>query len=759
MKIPRKLLYFASFLALAATAVLVIDRICTPSIAPLLLAASAAAAAAGAPGLIHRRLWPVALVLLVLGAYVVLRVQVPVPSGVHGFGAQAGFMLEQLQSGARAYTHDQFPLDLVPGSGVQAVVSLTVYGIIGLAAFLALSLRLALPAIAIVLGVLGFGFTTDYIDKLVWAPLAFLLLAGCMLVLSRSLRRERWRATDALAGAATATIAALLALSLLGATSVAASTPLGDWRTWGLAGPGEARLGFDWMQSYLRVLNEPSNARVMRVKSSVASYWRANTLAAFDGTSWYGGSSTDDQLVVGPDAGSGIYTVPRRDPEPPGGFVTESFDIVSTFTDHLFTGGTPRSLLLDRDLMLWVSDARALRLNRPVGPTLRYTITAVVPQVKPEDLLDRGREYPADVLGSYTSLPFPALSDLGTLAPESAWRAAMGDSPGDREWLELYRLNQDIVGAATDPYRITLQVEEYLRSRFVYSLEPPATDYISPYAAFLFSTRTGYCQHFAGAMALLLRFNGVPARVAVGFAAGEKAVDGSFVVTRKDAHAWVEVFFPDVGWLPFDPTPGRTIPGPGASSASVGFVDPAAAGGAGATGDEAAAGDAGAGAGPRGPRMEVGAGAAGSGGQTPAPSGPFPWPLAVAAVAIFLVAWPAGRAALLRRGLRRGSYAGRLQASLALVFTDLRGYGVNVPPSQTLDETARLLTRDLGLDAGPLVERVQAVFFGGRAATQEDLAHVAAFRRELRRRMRARRGRVRSLLALYGVPAAASAGA
>ena len=758
MKSSRKLLYFASFVGLAATAVLEIDRIGRPSIAPLLLAAVAAAALAGAPGLIHRRAWPAALVLLPLGAYLLLRAQMPIPSEVHGSGQQLGFFLEQLQSAARAYTRHHFPLDFTPGVGVEVLLSLTVYATVGLAAFLALSLRLALPAIAVLLFVLGFGFTTDYVARLVWAPLAFLLLAGCMLVLSRSLRRERWRATDALAGAATATIAALLALSLLGATSVAASKPLGDWRTWGIAGPGDARLGFDWMQTSLRLLGEASDARVMRVRSPVASYWRANTLAAFDGKTWFSGSSPFDELVLGQAPGSSVFTVPPRLPEPPGRLVTESFEIVSTYTDHLFTGGTPRSLRLAQDVLLWVTDAQALRLNPPLGPTLDYTITAVVPRVKPTDLLGRGLDYPADVLGRFTSLPFPARADLAGLSPESAWRSAMSDSPADREWLGLFRLNQEIVGTTTDPYSIALQVEEYLRSNFAYSLEPPPTDFSSPYAAFFFSTKTGYCQHFAGAMAVLLRFNGVPARVAVGFTPGDKAEDGTFIVTRKDAHAWVEAYFPGVGWVQFEPTPGQTIPGPGASSASAGFVDPVATGGAGAAGGPGDAGDAaGRGPNPRGLRRGEGGAAVGSAVRTQVPSRPVPWLPVSAALAIFLVSWPVGRVVLRRRGLRRGSYDGRLRASLGLVYTDLRDYGVHVPSSQTLDETALFLKGHLNLDAGPLVERAQAVFFGGRAATQEDLADVAAFRRELRRRMRARQGRVSAVLALYGLTATATA--
>ncbi len=76
-----------------------------------------------------------------------------------------------------------------------------------------------------------------------------------------------------------------------------------------------------------------------------------------------------------------------------------------------------------------------------------------------------------------------------------------------------------------------------------------------------------------------------------------------------------------------------------------------------------------------------------------------------------------------------------------------------MPRANTLDETAALLRERLGVDAEPLVARLQAVFFGGRAATAADLAAVAALRRELRRALRARYGRRQALLALYGLGA------
>jgi len=124
---------------------------------------------------------------------------------------------------------------------------------------------------------------------------------------------------------------------------------------------------------------------------------------------------------------------------------------------------------------------------------------------------------------------------------------------------------------------------------------------------------------------------------------------------------------------------------------------------------------------------------------------------------VVLVAWPAGRAARRSRGLRRGDFDRRLRVALGLLYADLKDHGIDLPRSQTLEETATFLNHTLGLDAGDLVNHAQEALFGSRPATEADLAGVAAFRRELRRRLRARGGRVRALLALYGVPGAAPA--
>jgi hypothetical protein len=117
-----------------------------------------------------------------------------------------------------------------------------------------------------------------------------------------------------------------------------------------------------------------------------------------------------------------------------------------------------------------------------------------------------------------------------------------------------YRLARRLARSAKTPYGFVLAVERYLSRGYLYDQNPLVRPY--PLASFLFGERRGYCQQFAGAMALLLRMGGVPARVAVGFTSGrEDPNTGKWQVSDLDAHAWVEAWFPQIGWVKFDPTP------------------------------------------------------------------------------------------------------------------------------------------------------------------------------------------------------------
>ena len=125
--------------------------------------------------------------------------------------------------------------------------------------------------------------------------------------------------------------------------------------------------------------------------------------------------------------------------------------------------------------------------------------------------------------------------------------------------LEL--LARRIAGSAKSPYAAAVALERWFRTGggFVYNQHPPRVKAGVPALVdFVTRTREGYCQHFAGAMALMLRYLGIPSRVAAGFNSGSYDKHaGDWTVTDRDAHTWVEVWFRGWGWLPFDPTPSR----------------------------------------------------------------------------------------------------------------------------------------------------------------------------------------------------------
>ena len=161
--------------------------------------------------------------------------------------------------------------------------------------------------------------------------------------------------------------------------------------------------------------------------------------------------------------------------------------------------------------------------------------------------------------------------------PSRRAERALASSGYDRVAVLARRL---AVGARTQ-WDVVKRVRSYLvgghRFRYTTDVAPPG-DF--PLSDFLLRTHAGYCQHFAGAAALLLRMAGVPARMVTGFATGQRTKRG-FVVRDDDAHAWIEVYFEGVGWVPFDVTPAAdapvargpdsvaTTPGPGGPLAAV----------------------------------------------------------------------------------------------------------------------------------------------------------------------------------------------
>jgi hypothetical protein len=131
--------------------------------------------------------------------------------------------------------------------------------------------------------------------------------------------------------------------------------------------------------------------------------------------------------------------------------------------------------------------------------------------------------------------------------------------------LKIRQLAERVTRGLTNDYDRSVAVERYLKSQYLYSLEPPLLPSDEDAADFfLFTSRTGYCEQFATAMVVMLRTLHIPSRFVVGYAPGEyDSKTGEWVVRELDAHAWVEVFFPGFGWITFDPTGGIQAEQPG----------------------------------------------------------------------------------------------------------------------------------------------------------------------------------------------------
>jgi len=122
------------------------------------------------------------------------------------------------------------------------------------------------------------------------------------------------------------------------------------------------------------------------------------------------------------------------------------------------------------------------------------------------------------------------------------------------------KLAAQITASADNDYDRAAAIQHHLRTHFAYTLQLEQTSVQDPIAHFLFERGRGHCEYFASSMAVMLRTLGIPSRVVTGFRSDEfNDVTGSYVVRAKDAHAWVEAYFPGYGWQTFDPTPSASI--------------------------------------------------------------------------------------------------------------------------------------------------------------------------------------------------------
>jgi protein-glutamine gamma-glutamyltransferase len=549
-----------------------------------------------------------------------------------------------------------------------------------------------------------------------------------------------------------AALAVLIAAVVVG-SATAARHGLVHWQSWNLAhiASGPTDVGFVWNAQYggLRWSGPPTT--VLQVQSAQPpTYLRAAVLDDFVGDAWELGpprpaDSLEPRAVLQPaNQTREVVTVKAlADTHLAGGSIPVRFEAA---------GGAP--------ILRPEPGFAALDQNLPQG--FRYTVWSHTARPSPAALRRSPRDYPLELrTDGLFDVPDGGSAPMVVTSGRSKIIVSVGGhSRGPNPYRPLKRLAERVAGGARTPYGAVEDLEHWFvfSGTFRYSNHPPV---IAPaLVGFVTKTHAGYCQYFAGAMALMLRYLGIPARVVVGFAGGTyDPTQRVWNITDREAHAWVEVWFKGYGWLPFDPTPpapgaaprqtqaGLQAPGNGAAGAAS-----SAAGGAGGRAtsplEQKLRGDNGFAHGSRPPGSSPGS-ATGVGTGSGDRSRPVLLLLALLAVAVGGIALTKVAFRLTRSARRdpRG-VAAACRQELAAFLADQR---IEAPRSATLGELGELVKREFGVDPQAFVAAATAARFG----PVEDAAPASvAARRELRTLLEgARRGltvrnRLRGLFSL-----------
>jgi transglutaminase-like putative cysteine protease len=424
----------------------------------------------------------------------------------------------------------------------------------------------ALVAVAVLFTVPGIQLTADQ----PWLLGALFALALVVYVLAERLPVR-------LGAVAGGTVLATLLAGMLVAPAIDGTEPVVDVQKIASALQPEQPDRFSWTHGY-GPLDWPRDGReLMRVRARRPSYWKAQDLELFDGVRWSPQPS------------------PRR-----------LVPIAEGLSEHPSWRQQLRVTIKGMQTRQFVAPGQTLSISRaPRQPV--NTRPGGFSVAEGQDDLDEGSAYLAEAYvprpsaavlrASPVSYPIYLDDDLEMLTPEdgstprtliqfpqfASDTPPFAAGPGVGSWQaqamlersgygEVYALAQRLAAQSPTPYDFARRVERYLNSdEFTY--DEQAADRPLPIPAFLLRDHAGYCQHFSGAMALLLRMGGVPARVVGGFSAGQFVRERrEYVVRDLDAHSWVEVWFSGIGWVTFDPTPSEA---PARSQAAQsGLTDP-----------------------------------------------------------------------------------------------------------------------------------------------------------------------------------------
>ena len=413
----------------------------------------------------------------------------------------------------------------------------------------------ALPAIGLAFALFAMPSTVLTLNADAFRAGVFLLLALLTLV-ATSERSGRPLAGDA--QVVGLSVAVVLAGLVVGTAPGVTKSAFLSWQSWNpLAHDGpQVSVDYMWNQNYAPLHWPKKRTQVLEISSKKEMYWKAATLDTFLIDHWQFSSQGQ---VVGTSNG-GTLSEPLNELPPRARFApkldTVNVKVLGLADDHMVGAAQPVRWSIPNGIQSLLDVTGTVTTLADLPRHTQYSVSVYDPTPTTGQLTNDKGGFPRAirdgiVVGNMTIPLYPKalpkgmhpLSSAFMRASNQAWANSHADTPGITE------------------YEATVALEHYFRSKpFHYTLTPHLTGKVPALADFMMFTHSGYCQMFSGAMALVLRLHGIPARVAVGFTPGKLQSADTYLVNDRDAHAWVEVYFPGYGWIPFEPTPGSHLP-------------------------------------------------------------------------------------------------------------------------------------------------------------------------------------------------------
>lgn len=426
-----------------------------------------------------------------------------------------------------ALVREQFPNAVAPVDFAGGWAWLAMIGIVITVVMAdAFAFRAEARGEALVPGGVLFVFIAALADDRLRVPVAVLLVfAGAMAVIALRARHDRTRrhllgsggtvAAAIPAAVATAAVVALAAGWLGPRLPGANADALYDTRR---NDSGITNVTSPLVDIRSRLVNQ-SAVTVFRVKATEPSYWRTTTLPEFDGTTF--------RLPT-----RSLQHIDSTDDDDNGVAIRQEIEIVALQGVLVPAAADPVAANGSSELRL-NSETNTLVSSTDLKTGNMFTVVSSRPAVTGSELNNTTSQNPPDRI--FLELP-DSLPDV------VATRAA------------------EVTFTAETDYEKALALQNWFRSSFDYSTEIQSGHSTNAIEAFL-DRRVGYCEQFAATFAAMARTLNIPSRVAVGFTQGDLDETGYYVVRGKNAHAWPEVWFEGVGWVGFEPTPGRGAPG------------------------------------------------------------------------------------------------------------------------------------------------------------------------------------------------------